>query len=204
MSDALSTNPRADANGAGGRVALRHATIAAAWQVQADPARSTVVADVEKRFGIVLPCAAGATSGTSALTAFALGPRAWLLVEAAPDDVPAMLIDFDAARDALNAGSTALFDVSTARVAYTLHGHTAGDVLARGCPLDFDSRAFPPQTCAQSVFGQVPALFYRHRRAPAFSVLVARSYAAGVQDALRVAAASAGCDSLAAAPFDAG
>lgn len=184
-------------------VTLSPATIAAAWNVQGDGARTTVVADVARLFGIALPVVPGDTARADALLALWLGPRSWLLVENSPQQATRALAGFEAERDALNLGGAALFDVSASRVAYTIHGAGAATVLARSCPLDFDARAFAPGRCAQSMLGRVGALFYRHAQAPAFTVMVARSLAGDVWHALCVAAATDGYDVAAAAGFDA-
>jgi len=189
---------------AGSGVVLSQAPIMAAWNVQGDPSRTSVVTDARRLFGVALPEVANTTQAAGALTAFWLGPRSWLVVEAARNGASATLTDYVGRRDALNAGGAALFDVSASRVAYTLRGVQAASVLARGCPLDFDARAFAAGTCAQSVHGQVAALYYRHARTQAFTLLVARSFAADVWHALCEACAADGYDAAPPAPFDAG
>ncbi|MEO6748805.1 MAG: sarcosine oxidase subunit gamma family protein [Casimicrobiaceae bacterium] len=188
---------------AGSGVVLSQAPIMAAWNVQGDPSRTSVVVDVRRLFGVALPEVANTTQAADALTALWLGPRSWLVVESARDAVPATLTDYASRRDALNAGGAALFDVSASRVAYTLRGAQAANVLARGCPLDFDARAFAPGTCAQSVHGQVAMLVYRHVRTEAFTVFVARSLADDAWQALCRASAAEGYDVAADAAFDA-
>ncbi|MCC7325540.1 MAG: hypothetical protein IT521_01880 [Burkholderiales bacterium] len=173
-------------------VVLSVATISAAWNLHGDPERTPVVADAARLFGIALPREANTTSRSDALIAFWLGPRSWLLVETTPAADAAALADFDARRDALNAVGGALFDVLASRIAYVLRGARATAVLEHGCPLDLHARAFAPGTCAQSVFGHVSALYYRHDDALAFTVMVARSLAAGVWHALCAAAAEDG------------
>jgi sarcosine oxidase, subunit gamma len=177
---------------AGTNVVLTVATITAAWNLQGDPARSSVVADATSSFGVALPLDPDTTSCSDALIAFWLGPRSWLLVESAASADAATLVDYDARRDALNANGGALFDVSASRIAYVLRGSSATAVLAQGCPLDLDPRAFAPGRCAQSVFGHVSVLYYRHEDADTWTVFVARSLAADVWHALCVAAAGDG------------
>lgn len=184
-------------------VTLSAATITAAWNVQGDAARTAVVADVARLFGVALPVVLGDTARADALLALWLGPRSWLLVESSPRQATRALAGFEARRDALNLGGAALFDVSASRIAYTIRGAGAATVLARGCPLDFDARVFAPGRCAQSMLGRVGALFYRHAQTPAFTVMVARSLAGDVWHALCVAAATDGYDVGAAADFDA-
>ncbi|MEO8847790.1 MAG: sarcosine oxidase subunit gamma family protein [Casimicrobiaceae bacterium] len=192
--------PRAD-------LSIARMSVAAAWNVQGDATRTTLPADFARMFGVPLPQAPNTTFRAVAATGFAhstgaaqggrlialwLGPRSWLLVESTRDAKPAQLVDFDGHRDALNASGGALFDVSASRVAFTLRGAHAGDVLARGCPLDFGLQAFAPGTCAQSVFGPVSTLFYRHIARDAFTLLVARSLSADAWHSLCRAAAPEG------------
>lgn len=184
----------------GRTLVLCEAMIALAWNVQGDPSRTSIVADVERRFGISLPLEPNTTRRNETLAVFWLGPRSWLLIDDSRD-VPGALADFDASRDALNRGGGALFDVSVSRVAYTIRGAAAADVLARGCPLDLHARAFVPGSCAQSLFGRIPVLVYRHEAEAAFTVMAARSMAADTWRSLCVAASTGGYDVEAARPF---
>ena len=180
------------------------ATLGAVWNVQGDPARTSFVADVQRLFGVALPLVANTGQRSDALLGLWIGPRSWLLIDGsnAPRHA-AVLVDFDAKRDALNGNGAALFDVSASRVAFTIRGARASDVLAASCPLDFDARAFAPGACAQSVLGRSAALYYRHAATPGFTVMVARSIAADAWRLLCVAAASSGYDVGPPAAFDA-
>jgi len=116
-------------------------------------------------------------------TAFWLGPRSWLVLAESPGD------------------ASAAFDVSASRVAYTLSGSHAATVLNKHCPLDFHPSAFPPATCAQSLFGQVNALYYRHAASDAITIFVARSFARDVAHHLDASAAQYGAEWAAPRPF---
>jgi sarcosine oxidase subunit gamma len=157
------------------RNTLSEATIAVAWNVQGD---------VRAVGDITLPAKPNTVTGT----AFWLGPRSWLVF--APIDANAVL----------EAGGAA-FDLSASRVAYRLSGPDASTILAKHCPLDFDGSVFAPGTCAQSLFGQVNALYYRHAATEAFTVFVARSFAHDVAHHLRASAAQYGCEAIALRPF---
>jgi len=178
-------------------VTLAAATIAAAWNVQGDPARPGFAAAVRDAFGVDLPLRSNTLARSEALTALWLGPRSWLLVAggASPLD------DHPARRDAIDAAGGALFDVSAGRVAWTVAGPRAADVLAKGCPLDLDPRAFAPGACAQSVVGRVGALVARCDDTPAVALLVPRSYARDAWQALCESAAQYGAVVLPPAPF---
>ena len=172
------------------RVTLAEASIAAAWNVQGDPAYAPFVDEVERKFGVSLPIAPNSMARTDAVAALWLGPSSWLLV----DGGPSALVDFNAKRDALNAARGALFDVSASRVAWTVSGPRAATVLAKSCPLDFHPRAFAAGTCAQSLLGHVNALFIKHDDTPTFTVMVARSYARDAFYALTESAMQYGVD----------
>jgi sarcosine oxidase subunit gamma len=182
---------------AGSAVFLSEATIATAWNVQGNFASPSFLAEVQRIAGIALPEMANTASMGDRVVALWLGPQSWLLVAA---DV-ASLGDFTGARDALIAAGGALFDVSAGRVAYVVDGPSAADVLAAGCPLDFDPRAFSAGQCRQSLYGRVPALFYRHREPPACTMLIARSFARDSWHSLCTAAAPYGYTVRAAGRF---
>jgi len=178
-------------------VVLAEVSVAAAWNVQGDPSHASFTDAVQRQFGLALPLAPGGTTRTGALTALWLGPTSWLLIagNASPSN------EFTAMRDALNDAGGALFDVSASRVGWTLSGPRAADVLAKGCPLDVHPRAFPVGACAQSVYGHINVLIARHREAPAFTLLVARSFARDMWHSLCVASAPYGFDVTAPAAF---
>jgi sarcosine oxidase, subunit gamma len=183
-------------------VVLAESVVSTAWNVQGDPGRTSVAADVERLFAVALPLVPNTTCRAGGVVALWLGPRSWLIVDE-PARLRAARRDFVACRDALNAGGGALFDVSASRVAHTIRGTGAPRVLARACPLDFDARVFAPGQCAQSLLGRMGALFYRHAEVPAFTVMVARSFGADAWAALCLAASTEGYDVENAAPFDA-
>ena len=183
-------------HGADGTGALfAEATIASAHNVQGDAARGSFSDEVRTRFGVALPGVARTVEKSDAATALWLGPRSWLLLS--PTRQPPA--DVNACRDALNAVGGALFDVSASRIAWTIRGPRAQAVLAKSCPLDFDRRAFAPRTCAQSLLGQVNALFVRDD--DGFTVMVARSVAHDVWHGLCTSAAQYGYEVVAPSPY---
>jgi sarcosine oxidase subunit gamma len=180
---------------AGAGVILAGATIATAWNVQGRVEHVPFTYQVQAQFAVALPVAANATAQSDRVTALWLGPTSWLLVAA-----ESPLSDFDAKRDALNAAGGALFEVTDARVGWTISGSHAATVLAKGCPLDFHPRSFPPGTCAQSLLGHVNALFVRNAD-DRFTLLVARSFARDVWRALCESAAQYGYEIAQPAPY---
>ena len=163
-------------------ITLTEVPIAAAWNVQGDASRSDFTDQVVRQLSIALPIVPNTTARSDALTAFWLGPRSWLLVA---ESAGSPLADFVEKRNALNAAGGALFDLSASRVAYRLAGLRATDVLATGCPLDLHPRMFRAGDCAQSVFGRVNVLLYKTDEAPSFVIMVARSFARDVWQALQ-------------------
>jgi len=182
---------------AGSLVFLSEATIATAWNVQGSANSSPLRAEVQRIAGVALPSAPNTTSQGAGVIALWLGPQSWLLVAADA----AAFGNFAGARDALNAAGGALFDVSASRIAYVIEGPRAVDVLAAGCPLDFDPRLFGAGQCRQSLYGRVPAMFYRQATTPACTVLVARSFARDTWHSLCTAAAPYGYTVRAATRF---
>jgi len=138
------------------RITIAEATIASAWNVQGDPS------------GIDLPRKPNTVARLNDAAVFWLGPRSWLVLGNAPG---------------IDGG--AVFDVSASRVAFTIAGADAATLLAKHCPLDFHHSQFAPGTCAQSLFGQVNALYYRHLTRDAWTLFVARSFGRDVAHHLR-------------------
>jgi sarcosine oxidase, subunit gamma len=147
---------------------LHEATVAHAWNVQGDPSRIALA--------LPGPNAVARADGTTILW---LGPRSWLVMA-----------------DRVDASGGVAFDVSASRVAWTLRGEEAATVVNKHCPLDLRMSAFAPGTCAQSVFGQVNALLYRHVAIDGFTLMVARSFGRDVQHQLESSAAQYGCSTL--------
>ena len=151
---------------------INEATIGRAWNVQGDA----------HRLGLALPVAPNTVTRTGAGTAMWLGPRSWLVFA-----------------ERVDVQDGAVFDVSASRVGWTLEGATAASVLAKHCALDLAT--FAPGSCAQSLFGQVNALYYRHANRDAFTLFVARSFGEDVLHHLEASAAQYGCELIAARPF---
>ena len=170
-------------------ITLTEVPIVAAWNVQGDASRAGFIDQVARQFSIALPIEPNTTARSDAVAVFWLGPRSWLLVAEEPG-VP--LVDFIEKRDALNAAGGALFDLSASRVAYRLAGDRTTDVLATGCPLDLNAYTFRTGQCAQSVFGRINALLYKSDDAPTFVIMVARSFARDVWQALCLSAGQYG------------
>jgi sarcosine oxidase, subunit gamma len=179
----------------GNGVVFAEATIASAWNVQGDAEQPRFADAARSLFGVPLPVTPKTVARSNAISALWLGPKSWLLL----GRNGSLLADFNARRDALNAVGGALFEVSASRIAWTIDGPRAASVLAKGCPLDFHPRVFPPGSCAQSLLGHVNALFVSE--GDGFTVLVARSFARDVWLALCQSAAQYGYEVKPQAPY---
>ncbi|HEX4388110.1 MAG TPA: sarcosine oxidase subunit gamma family protein [Steroidobacteraceae bacterium] len=125
------------------------------------------------------PCRAGVAGERAALW---LGPDEWLLL-----GTPA-----DAGIEALRAGALAglphsLVDVSHRQIALAVRGPQAATLIASGCPLDLDARAFPLGMCTRTMLGKCEVVLWR-TRPEEFRLEVWRSFAAYVAHYLAEAA----------------
>ena len=104
---------------------------------------------------------------------FWLGPTEWLLVTSYQlrAEMERLL------RAALTGVRSAVTDVSGGQTTIILRGRSARDVLAKGCPLDLHPRIFAVGQCAQSHLAKAPILLRMVDIAPAFEVVVRRSFA---------------------------
>jgi sarcosine oxidase subunit gamma len=198
VADARSTAPAVGATTpghygvAGAQVALGTRRIAYAWNAQGDPRDAKFNAATQITLGLTLPTRPNTMTHDVSRTALWLGPRSWLILAYA-EGVPTSA-GYQVARGAINAAGGALFDVSASRIAFTLHGPRAADVLAKSCPLDFHPRVFAPGQCAQSLLGHVNVLIAKVDGTPTFTVLVARSLAPDAWRSLCLNAAPLGYD----------
>ncbi|MEM9762559.1 MAG: sarcosine oxidase subunit gamma family protein [Pseudomonadota bacterium] len=90
--------------------------------------------------------------------------------------------------DAALAGDHALVaDMSSARTLFRLEGALAGEVLAKGAPLDFRDAAFPVGTARRTHLGPVAVGIWREAAA-SWTLVCFRSYAPYTADWLAAAA----------------
>jgi sarcosine oxidase subunit gamma len=180
--------PPPGAGDAESSVAFAPIALETGWNVRGNPAQAPFADAVQRALGFALPAAPNTSARRGEAALLWLGPRSWLYVAGAREAVPG----FDVTRRALNAAGGALFDVSASYVGWSVAGAAASRVLARGCPLDLDGRAFLPGHCAQSLLGHIGALFHRPDDASRFVVLVARSFAKDAWHFLQASAAIEG------------
>ncbi len=130
------------------------------------------------------PCRAVSDGERAALW---LGPDEWLLI--GPDGAAATL--GAALNEALQALPYSIVDVSHRQIALVVNGPQAATLLAAGCPLDLDARAFPVNMCTRTVLGKAEVVLWR-TAADAFRVEVWRSFAAYLSAFLAEAALGIG------------
>ena len=136
------------------------------WVLRGAPA---VRAAAERAFGVSVPadaCRAATLGGRAALW---LGPDEWLLLAEAEDaceSLGAALADLP----------HSLVDVSHRQTAFCVAGPQAATLLAAGCPLDLDERAFPTGMCTRTMCAKAEIVLWRPAP-PVFRIEVWRSYA---------------------------
>ena len=145
--------------------------------LRGDPGERAFMTGVGRVLDLLLPTEPNTSATKGRVTALWLGPDEWLLT--CPVDDTAFFIN--SLREALNGTHCAITEAGDGRVAFSLQGPSARDVLAKGCPLDLHPRSFTPGSCAQSLLAKAPVLIHLVEDDPAagpsFEVYVARSFA---------------------------
>jgi len=130
-----------------------------------------VVAPVAKAFGVAPPTKPMGSAASGERAALWMGPDEWLLVaEAEAGDLLVQL------ETALAGVFHTLVDVSHRQVALALEGPGAARLLASGCPLDLDPRAFPVGMATRTLFVKAEIGLWRQAEA-SFRLEVGRSFA---------------------------
>jgi sarcosine oxidase, subunit gamma len=128
-----------------------------------------VRAAAEAAFGVSVPAEACRAAAAGERAALWLGPDEWLLL-AGPDDACESL------GAALEELPHSLVDVSHRQTAFCVSGPQATTLLAAGCPLDLEERAFPVGMCTRTMCAKTEIVLWRP--APqAFRIEVWRSFA---------------------------
>jgi sarcosine oxidase subunit gamma len=145
--------------------------------LRGDPGERAFMTGVGRVLDLLLPTEPNTSATKGSITALWLGPDEWLLT--CPIDDTAFFVN--SLRQALNGTHCAITEVSDGRVALSLAGPSARDVLAKGCPLDLHPRSFTSGSCAQSLLAKAAVLIHLVADDPAaglaFEVYVARSFA---------------------------
>lgn len=134
-----------------------------------------VSAAAGRAFGLEIPTNACRATAAGERAALWLGPDEWLLI--------APVADGETLERSLCAALKnlphSLVDVSHRQTAFAVSGTLAATLLAAGCPLDLDERAFPVGMCTRTMLAKAEVVLWR--TAPAtFRLEVWRSFAAYV------------------------
>ncbi len=140
-----------------------------------------VRAAAQEVFGVAVPASACRAGRAGERAALWLGPDEWLLIAPERDGGMAAL------RRALAGLDHSLVDVSHRQVGLTLAGPAAALLLASGCPLDLDARAFPVGMCTRTVLGKSDVVLWRTAHEE-FRLEVWRSFAPYLAEYLAEAA----------------
>jgi sarcosine oxidase subunit gamma len=131
-----------------------------------------VRAGVQNALGFEVPGKACRAHVSGERAALWLGPDEWLLI--APEREAA---SYGAAlAEALASLPCSLVDVSHRQVGLVLSGPEAETLLAAGCALDLDARAFPQGMCTRTMLAKAEIVLWR-TGAHAFRLEVWRSFA---------------------------
>jgi sarcosine oxidase subunit gamma len=131
-----------------------------------------VRAAAEQAFGLRVPASTCRATLEGERAALWLGPDEWLLI--APVDGAANLAA--ALRETLQALPHSLVDISHRQIALAVQGPAAATLLAAGCPLDLDERAFPVSMCTRTVLARAEIVLWR-TGTQVFRIEVWRSFA---------------------------
>lgn len=144
----------------------------------ADPAcrlifrgRDQAVQAASAAYGVALPTVPCRANRDGTRAALWLGPDEWLLL--APMAEAASIAA--ALAQALAGAPHALVDISDRNCGLELEGPRVEDVLASGCPLDLDAKAFPVGMCTRTLFAKAEIVLWR-TAAHAFHLEVVRSF----------------------------
>ncbi|HZV25090.1 MAG TPA: sarcosine oxidase subunit gamma family protein [Acidothermaceae bacterium] len=148
-----------------------------------------VLAGIAAALDLTVPSKPNHAAQKDGVTVLWVGPDRWLVVETERPgrELGARL------KEALTSTPATLIDLGHGRTVFRIAGCSSRNLLAKGCGVDFHSRAFPVDSCAQSLLGHVGALIHAVDEAPSFDLYVARSFALTVWEWLTESAIEYGC-----------
>lgn len=161
----------------GGRLEVREVRFLTQVNLRADPSDSALIKAAGEALGLELPLQPNTVASSANRSALWLGPDEWLIV-GPPGQWAAIE---ESAKKAL-ARSGSVVDVSANRTTIRVEGLGARDLLALGCALDLDPRAFGPGRCAQTLLAKAQVIIEQVNANPAFSVYVRASFASYLAD----------------------
>lgn len=166
-------------NGTSALVAPNTTALVAGWReglaivnLRGNPADPAFRDAVAQTLGFPLPLTAGGCSSGAGLRIVWAGPDDWFVIgpRGEATALEARL------RTALAGQHAAVTDVSSGYTVLGVAGAPVRDVLAQGCPLDLHPRAFAPGQAAGTHFFKASVWLWQTEEAPAYEVLVRRSF----------------------------
>lgn len=130
-------------------------------------------ADWALSLGLPLP-RLGRIARAGELTCIALAPQEWLI---RLDPEPALPAVLDRVRSAMPTQASLVIDVSDAVLLILLSGDDSTVALGSICPLDLSSAAFPAESAASTMLGDVTGIIIRPGIEPVFQLIVDQTVA---------------------------
>lgn len=177
MREALQRN--ASPGTAGSGAGIRESALLAGWReglaivnLRGNAGDASIQAAASRALGVELPLQPCTTATSAILRVVWAGPDDWFVIgpTGQADAIASNL------RNALAGLHFAVTDVSSGYTVLHLSGAPVRDVLAQGCPLDLHPRVFQPGASAGSHFFKASVWLWQADSAPAYEVLVRRSF----------------------------
>jgi sarcosine oxidase subunit gamma len=170
----------ADAHGEGDAVAIRLLAPRARFSLRIEP---PLLARAKGTAGFMLDLPINCCRAAGGRMAMRLGPDEWQL--SGPQSGGIHIAR--ELRASLAGLHHALVEVSHARVALSVSGRRAADVINSGCALDLSPLAFPVGAATRTLLGKSEIVLARWDSVPGFEIECGRSFAAYVRDFLHEA-----------------
>ena len=157
----------------GRAVSLEETPFTAMLNLRGNAEDAAFVQAVRQGAGLHLPRKANTASLDAQRQLLWLGPDEWLLKSR--DGESSALAG--SLRDALKGQHSSVVEVGDGNVTLLVQGPAAGDLLARGCPLDLHARVFTAGCVAQSHVAKAAATILCIEAGTRFELTVRRSFA---------------------------
>ena len=159
------------------RLAIRELPFLTQVNLRADASLAETRKAVAEAVGLDLPLDPNTAASGLDRSALWLGPDEWLIVGPAGQ---AAVIQASIRKAVQGSGS--VVDVSANRTAISVQGKAARELLAFGCAIDLDARAFGPGRCAQTMLAKAQVIIQHLGAGPGFVVYVRASFATYLAD----------------------
>lgn len=168
-----------------GELSIRELPFVSQINLRADPKDAGLMHGLAAALGFALPIVPNTVASNGGRRALWLGPDEWLIV--GPDGEQEALVQ--ALRSGLNGAVGSIVDVSANRTLLEIRRSKARDLLARGVPIDLDTRSFGSDRCAQTLLAKAQVIIERPDEST-FHLYARASFAGHVADWLLDAAAA--------------